>query len=225
VETSDFTNFALPPTDKMAVVATDSLMYYFAITRRHTGFHALLSSITTAGVDVSTHPTEVALTIVGADAIAMGSAETSFTDARQAVLSLTSPLPLLYATTLTKIHVHRMPDPTNPRFLRIYRVPKAPLEEGEVPPQKNSIPHTSVVVNRTDLAIDEVADTITWATSGLSLKMKSRPIRHRHITERHKIIFASVILNAHCSSIIGGSAKIFIPVDRSAYLAPATESK
>jgi hypothetical protein len=140
VEASDFTNFALPPTDNMAVVATDALTYYFAITRRHTRFHALLSSLTTAGVDVSTHPTEVALTTVGADAIAMGSAETSFTDARKVVLSLTSPLPLLYATKLTKIHVHRIPDPINPRFLRIYRVPKAPLEEGEVPPQKQIHP-------------------------------------------------------------------------------------
>jgi hypothetical protein len=47
--------------------------------------------------------------------------------------------------------------------------------------------------------------------------------RHHHITERHKIIFASVSMNAHGSSFIGGSAKLATVVDPSTYLADAID--
>jgi hypothetical protein len=44
-----------------------------------------------------------------------------------------------------------MPDPFNPRFLGIYRVPKPALaEEGEVLPSK-PVPHTYADLNHTDL--------------------------------------------------------------------------
>jgi hypothetical protein len=54
----------------------------------------------------------------------MGSADSTSTDTRKVVLSLTSPLPPHVATTLQKLTIHMMPDPINPRFVRIYRVPK-----------------------------------------------------------------------------------------------------
>jgi hypothetical protein len=50
--------------------------------------------------------------VVGA--IAMGNEAATFTDTRKVVLSLSSPRPLLYATTLQKITIHVMPDPINP---------------------------------------------------------------------------------------------------------------
>jgi hypothetical protein len=70
----------------------------------------------------------------------MGEADATFKDIRKVVLSLTSPLPLLYATIVNKITIHFTSDPTNPRLLRFYRVPKPPLEEGEILPPK-LIPH------------------------------------------------------------------------------------
>jgi hypothetical protein len=66
----------------------------------------------------------------------MGEAGATFKDTRKTVLSLTSPLSLLYATTPEKVTIHLMPDPINFRLLRIIRVPKPPLEEGEVSPPK-----------------------------------------------------------------------------------------
>jgi hypothetical protein len=107
------------------------------------GQHALQSSLT-AWIDTTNFSTEAALTADGPDGlgyVAMGNEDATFTDTRKVVVSLTSPLPLLYAIiTLQKTNVHMMPDPINPRFLRIYRVPKPTLEEGEAPPR--SLPHT-----------------------------------------------------------------------------------
>jgi hypothetical protein len=57
------------------------------------------------------------------------------------VAATTPPLALLYATTLTKVRIHLMPDPINPRFLRKYRVPKPETEDGEILPPKH-VPHT-----------------------------------------------------------------------------------
>jgi hypothetical protein len=48
---------------------------------------------------------------------------------------------------------------------------------------------------------------------------KSLPTRHHHFTQRHKIIFATIALFAHGASLIGGSAKLATPIDRSSYLA------
>jgi hypothetical protein len=50
---------------------------------------------------------------------------------------------------------------------------------------------------------------------------KIRPARHHHITERQKLIFVVVAIYAHGASLLGGSAKINTPVDRSSYLAHA----
>jgi hypothetical protein len=52
VEKSDFTNFSLPPADKMAAVI-DSLNYHLDTTRGKTALQALLSSLTAAGVDIN----------------------------------------------------------------------------------------------------------------------------------------------------------------------------
>jgi hypothetical protein len=87
----------------------------------------------------------------------MGTTDYSFTGIRKVLLSLTSALSLLYATTLNKIRIHLVPDMINPRFMRIYRVSKPETEDGEILPPK-PIPHTQGALNRTDLATDLVAD-------------------------------------------------------------------
>jgi hypothetical protein len=110
-----------------------------------------------------------------------------------------------------------MPDPINPRFLRIYRVPKPETKEGEILPPK-PVPHTQAALNRTNHATKLVADN-TWASNGLPSQKKTISSRHYHITERHKIVFASVSLNVHGSSLLGGSAKLTTFVYRSTYLA------
>jgi hypothetical protein len=63
-----------------------------------------------------------------------------------------------------------MPNPINPRFLRIYRVPKLAIEEGEILTPKH-VPHTQAALNRIDLATDLVADS-TWTTNGLPSRKK-----------------------------------------------------
>jgi hypothetical protein len=52
----------------------------------------------------------------------MGEADATFKYTRKVVLSLTSPLPLLYATTLKNITIHLTSAPINPRLLRTYRI-------------------------------------------------------------------------------------------------------
>jgi hypothetical protein len=224
VELSDCTAFALPPADHMATAVTDSLNY-LDTKKGWTGLNALHSSLTAAGIGASNFPTEAALTTDGPDgvrAIAIGNETATFVGTRKVVLSLSAPLPLLYATTLQKITIHVMPDPINPRVLRICRLPKPTLEAGEVLPPK-PILHTQAALNRTDLATGLV-EAATWTSSGFPLpKIKSRTARHQHITERHKIIFTMVALYAHGVSLIGGSAKITPPVNRSSCLARAID--
>jgi hypothetical protein len=87
VENFDLSNFILPPADKMAVAVTDSLNDHLDTTRGKRTLQALLSSsLTTAGVNVTTRQAEAVLTTDGPDgavAIAMGSAAYSiFTDTR-----------------------------------------------------------------------------------------------------------------------------------------------
>jgi hypothetical protein len=154
VEFSKFIDFIPPPVDQMATKVTDSLNYHLNTTKGRTGLQALHSSLTAAGIDAASFPSEAALSTDGPDgvrAITMGNEAAAFNDTRKVVLSLTSPLPLLYATTLQNITIIEMPDPTNPRFFRIYRVPKSTLEEGEVLPPK-LVPHTQAALNRTNLA-------------------------------------------------------------------------
>jgi hypothetical protein len=71
----------------------------------------------------------------------MGLVNSTFTDTRKVVLSLTSHLPLLFVTTFKKIAVHMMPYPINSQFLRIYRVLKPAIKEGEnLPPSMSRTP-------------------------------------------------------------------------------------
>jgi hypothetical protein len=133
VELYEYTDFVLPPADQMTTTVTDSLNYHLDTTKGRIGLHALHSSLTAAGVDASSFPAEAALTTDGpggVGAIVVGNEAATFADTRKVVLSLTSPLPLFHATALQKIAIHMMPDPINPRFLRIYRVLKPTLEKG-----------------------------------------------------------------------------------------------
>jgi hypothetical protein len=94
----------------------------------------------------------------------MGEADATFKHTRKVVLSLTSPLSLLYATTLQKIIIHLTSDPIIPRLLRIYRVPKPTPKEGEILPPK-PIPHTRANLHLSDPPPTPVTNT-TWASSG-----------------------------------------------------------
>jgi hypothetical protein len=67
VEKSDITNFILPPVDKMAVTATDSLNYHIDIVCGKNTLQALVSYLTTARVYVTTHHDGAALTTDGRD--------------------------------------------------------------------------------------------------------------------------------------------------------------
>jgi hypothetical protein len=141
VEKSDFTNFIRPPANMMAVVVIDSLNYNLDNARGRTTLQALLISLTAAGINVTSHQVEARLTTDGPDgagAISMGSASSTFTNTRKVVYSLASPLPFLITTTdtLKRVTIHMMPDPINPWFPQIYRVPKPATEEGEIPPPK-----------------------------------------------------------------------------------------
>jgi hypothetical protein len=101
------------------------------------------------------------------------------------VLSPTSPLPLLYAATLKKIIIHLTSNPIKPRLLRIYRVPNPPLEEGEILPQK-PMSHTRAYLQYTDHMSTPITHT-TWASNGLPSQKMTRPTRHNHIADRHKM--------------------------------------
>jgi hypothetical protein len=109
----------------------------------------LISQLREAGIDTSPYATELTLTRDGT--LSLGAEDSSFINSQKLVLSLTSPLPLLYATSLTTIIVHPKLDPVNPLFLRVYRVQKPLPEEGEIVPKK-PVPHTTAAINRTYMA-------------------------------------------------------------------------
>jgi hypothetical protein len=113
------------------------------------------------------------------------------------------------------------PTRSTPRSLRIYRVPRPPLEEREILPPK-PILHTRVTLHCIDLPTTLVSDT-TWASSGLFPHNKSTPTHHNHIAERGKLTFALIAHNAHGLSLIMGSAKLFTLVGRSSYLVRAID--
>jgi hypothetical protein len=52
---------------------------------------------------------------------------------------------------------------------------------------------------------------------GSYVSTASRNPRHHHTTKRYKIVFSSVTMNAHGSNLIGGSAKLATPKERSTY--------
>jgi hypothetical protein len=95
VELANFTDFILPPADQMATTVTDWLSYHLNTTKGRTGLHALHSSLTATRIAAS-FPTKAAFTTDGPDgdgAIAMGNENTTLTDTRKVVLSLTTPFP------------------------------------------------------------------------------------------------------------------------------------
>jgi hypothetical protein len=53
IETSGFTNFILPKANELDAAVTDSLNYHLDTARGTTTLVSLLSSLTTAGVDVN----------------------------------------------------------------------------------------------------------------------------------------------------------------------------
>jgi hypothetical protein len=169
IDTSGFTNFIQPAADEMVVAVTDSLSYHLDTARVTTTLHALLSSLTAVGVNVTQHQataTPITEGPDGAGTIAMGTADNYFTDTRKIVLSLTSPLAPLNATTFRNNRIHLKPNRSiSPPFLRIYRVPNLETEARKVLLPK-PVAHTQAALNNTDLATDLVAD-ITWTTSGL----------------------------------------------------------
>jgi hypothetical protein len=123
----------------MATTVTNSINYHLDTVRGRSGLHALHSTLTAARIDVTNFSTEAVLSANGPDGvgdIAMAKEDATFYDTRKVVLSLTYPLPLLYAIVLRKITIHIMPDPINLWFFRIYRVLKPWLEVGEVLPPK-----------------------------------------------------------------------------------------
>jgi hypothetical protein len=104
-------------------------------TRGSTTLHVIMSSLIAARLDATQNQAAASLSTAGpegAGAIAMGSADTTFTDTRKVVLSLTSPPDILDATTHRKIRINLLPDPINFRLIRIYRVPEPTVEEGQV---------------------------------------------------------------------------------------------
>jgi hypothetical protein len=124
VELSDITDVALPPKHQMVKAVTDSINYHFDTTRGRSGQHALHSTLTAAKIHVSNLPTEAVVTADGPDGVratTMGNETATFAATRKVVLSLTSPLSLIYATTLRKITIHLMPDPIN-RFHPVHVV-------------------------------------------------------------------------------------------------------
>jgi hypothetical protein len=114
-----------------------------------------------------------------------------------------------------------MPAPINPRSVRIYRVPKPETEDGESLNLK-PVMCTQAALYRTDMATDLVADN-TWTTIDIPSQKKARSMRNHHIKERHNIMFASVSLNAHGSSLMRGSAKLTTPMKRWTYLSEAID--
>jgi hypothetical protein len=96
VELSNFADFILPPADQMVTAVTDSLNYHLNIAKDQSGLHDLHPSLTIAGIDATSFPTEAALTTDGPDgvgAIAMGNEADTIIDTRKVHLSLTSPFP------------------------------------------------------------------------------------------------------------------------------------
>jgi hypothetical protein len=158
-----------------------------------------LPSLTAVEVDVTQHQATTTLTTEGPDevgAIAMRITGNSFTDAHKVVLSPTSPLALLYATTLTTIGIHIMPDPINPWFLRICHVPKPKTKEGEILPPK-PVPHTQAALGQPYRYGHRPSRRQRLDHHRSTTPPPKTPTRHNHITKRHKTSFASVTMNAH----------------------------
>jgi hypothetical protein len=166
----------------MAIAVTDSMKYHLDTSRGRNTLQASLSSLTSAGVNITTHQSEAALASNGPDgagALAMSLADSTFTDTRKVAVSLTSPLPLLFAAIFKNYHSHDARPDQPPLPANLPR-PES-CERGRRDPTPKPIPHTQAALDRTDLATDLLADD-TWATIGLpSLEGKttsSSPPQH-----------------------------------------------
>jgi hypothetical protein len=118
VETSEFKRFVLPTAAELGKSITDYATNDLATQSRHERQAQPLHHLMATCIDTFSFGTVINLTNDGphgyGGAISLGAEDSAFTDNRKRVLSLTSPLPLLYATSLKKIIVHLMPDPVNP---------------------------------------------------------------------------------------------------------------
>jgi hypothetical protein len=121
----------------------------------------------------------------GKGTLSLGAEDSSFTDNRKLVLSLTSPLPRRYPPALMTITAHLKPDPVSPLFSRAYTIPKPSPEEGELVPKK-PVSHTTAAITRSDLAIHAVANA-TWASIGRSPKV-TQPTYMNVVTDQHMTI-------------------------------------
>jgi hypothetical protein len=118
----------------MATAVTDSPKYHFNTAKGMSGLHDIHSSLTTAGIDAD-----------GGSHYYRRNRRRESYRYRQRGRHLhqrlkgspKSYLPL-YATTLQKTIIRMMPNPINPRFLRIYRIPQRTLEKGEAYPIHSS---------------------------------------------------------------------------------------
>jgi hypothetical protein len=116
--------------------------------------------LTDAGISTPPYNTKFVPTrdsLDGNGTLSLGAEADTFTDKRKLVFSLTSPLALLYATSLKKITSHPMPGLISPLFQRVCRIPTPSPEEVEIVPNK-PILNTSATINRTDLASQAAAD-------------------------------------------------------------------
>jgi hypothetical protein len=76
-----------------------------------------------------------------------------------------------------------MPDPINPRFLRIYHVSKLAIEKGGILSPK-PVPHTQAALDHTDLATDLLVN-ITWATRRLPVHKQPGASQHKQLHKYH----------------------------------------
>jgi hypothetical protein len=119
------------------------------------------------GVDVSTYRIETPKPSTdgpgGAGVITPGEGDSTFSDNRTILFSLTSLF--LSLTQPPEMYRPLMHDPINPRCLQIYRVLTPSPEEGEILPTK-PILRTEAAINGTILTIGAMADA-TSASSKL----------------------------------------------------------
>jgi hypothetical protein len=185
---------------------TDSITHDSATESDKLGLTNLLDKLTTAEINTSTYGTELILTSEGQDGngtLSLGAVDYIFTGNRKPILSLTSPLSLLYAISLKKITAHLTPESISPVFLRFYRIPKSSSEESEIITKTPIVPHTTATINRADLAAQAVEDA-TSASNGRH-SPRSRVTRLHHVnatTEQHTIVFTTSSLDSHGASML-----------------------
>jgi hypothetical protein len=145
----------VPREDEVGQAIIDSITHDLATDTGKLRLKYLLTKLTDAGIDTPPLTTLGSLSHATArtgTAPSLSARRTpSSPTAVKLLLGLTSPISHLYATSLKKTTVHIKPDPINPLFLCVNRIPKPSREEDEIAPKK-PIPHTTAVTNHTDMA-------------------------------------------------------------------------